>query len=110
MKKTLYILIVLSLIDCDLSGYSSGIVGKAIRAEVREKKSSEVDLAAVIPFNWDQLHLFNPYTQVSMVCEKLSISASECESQIKDVSVDDGEMYMVFLLPGYALDSSGHYI
>jgi hypothetical protein len=84
------------LSGCELSGYLSGPVGKAIRHEVREQKQKEIDLARVVPFQWDELFLFQPYTPRSEICKDLGLYEAECLLVVKSESTDDGEMFMAF--------------
>lgn len=90
----------LLLVGCDLSWFPSGEVGTAIRKEVRVKGVKEVDLATVVPFKWDELYLFAPYTPSSQVCKELTISEIQCDRVIAQESMDDAEMYMIFKLNG----------
>ncbi len=100
MKFIALTLLAITLVGCDLTGFLSGEVGTAIRKEVRDKGVKEIDLGTVIPFKWNKLYLFAPYTPSSHVCKELIIPESQCASVISQESMDDGEMYMVFKLNG----------
>lgn len=95
MKAWLVLVVCALLFGCDWSGYLSGPVGQALRHEVREKKQKEIDLARVVPFKWDELFLFGPYTPRSEVCKELKLNEPECLIVVKSESTDDGEMFLV---------------
>jgi hypothetical protein len=96
MKASHVLVLCALLLGCDLSGYLSGPVGKALRHEVREKKQKEIDLSRLISFEWDELFLFGPYTPRSEVCKELKLNEPECSVVVKSESTDDGEMFLVF--------------
>ncbi len=96
MKAWFVVSLCVLLFGCDLSGYLSGPVGKALRHEVREKKQKEIDLVKVVPFQWDELFLFEPYTPRNEVCKDLGLNGAECLLVVTSESTDDGEMFMVF--------------
>ena len=88
------------LFGCEPTYLLSGPVGRAIRKEVRDSKKTEINLTNLIPFEWDELFLFEPYTPRSVICGKLGISEEGCLQEIADESTDDGEMYLVFRKAG----------
>ena len=100
MKRIVIAIIIVVLTGCDFSGYHSKDVGSVIGKEVRNSGTKEIDLAQIVPFTWDELYLFDPYTPASEVCKVLNIPINKCSMVIDDKSMDDGEMYMVFMLIG----------
>ena len=96
MKRLLILNLVLLVAACDLSYFSSGTVGKAIRKELRDLEKQELILSEVTQFKWDELFLFDPYTPSSTICVQLGISENQCENEILEESMDEGEMYIVF--------------
>ena len=96
MKRISLILFTLVLASCDISYFYSGTVGKAIRNELRELNKQEIVLSDITQFEWDELFLFEPYTSSKSVCFKLNIPEKQCEAEIPEQSMDDGEMYIVF--------------
>jgi hypothetical protein len=95
MKARLVVVFCMLLFGCDFSSYLSGPVGKAVRHEVREKRQQEIDLARVVPFEWDELFLFGPYTPRGEVCKELQLNKAECLISVKSESTDDGVMFLV---------------
>ena len=100
MKNILLVFISLFLNACDLSYFSSDIIGKAIRYEVRSLNKQKLILSEVTQFSWDELYLFEPYTPQISVCTQLKIPEQKCEEIIPERSMADGEMYIVFRYNG----------
>lgn len=98
MRTLFTILLFLSLSGCgDAYRYlKSGNVGWALKKELRDKKSTRVDIANLTNFQWDELFLFSPYQATNEICKRLVLSAVDCKSFITAESTDDGEMLMVF--------------
>ncbi|NOX77096.1 MAG: hypothetical protein GXP17_10920 [Gammaproteobacteria bacterium] len=96
MRNILIIGIAVLIAGCDLSYFYSGKVGKAIRKELRELNKQKMVLSEITPFEWDELFLFEPYASNFTVCKKLDIPFDQCEKEIPEKSMDDGEMYIVF--------------
>ena len=107
-KPLLLIVIGLLLVGCDLSGLLSGKVGSAIRKEVRDRHVTQIDLARIIPFQWDELYLYPPYTPIDWICQDLDIPSEHCADTIDAESTDDGEMYMIFRLAGEIVHQEMH--
>lgn len=95
MKALLILGLGALLLGCDLSDFFSGRIGKAIRHEVREKKEKEIDLAKVLPFEWDELFLYEPYTSRLTICKDLELKGAYCMLVVRSESEDDGEMFLV---------------
>jgi hypothetical protein len=108
MKTPFLFLLCGLLVSCDPSGYLSGPVGKALRNEVRERKQREIDLVSMVPFKWDELFLFEPYSPRSEVCKELRLKESECSSIVKSESTDDGQMLLVFKLEAQIVHTEMH--
>jgi hypothetical protein len=105
----------LTLVLCSLAGcgdlyryFASGEVGWALKQEVRDKRSSEIAIAKLTRFEWDELFLFAPYQPTSQVCERLALSPEECRATIKSESTDDGEMLIVLRQKGRVVHSEMH--
>lgn len=87
----------------------SGEVGWRLKKEVRDNNAKEVNLVALVPFEWDELFLFGPYQPSKAICAKLSLSQIECESKITRQSTDDSEMLMVFRKKGQIVHVEMHF-
>lgn len=100
MRAVLVFVIVLCLSGCsDIQRYfTTGEVSWALKRELRDKRATQVELAKLTKFEWDELYLFGPYFPSSDVCKSLELSALECKSAITVASTDDGEMLLVFRL------------
>lgn len=98
MRKLVTILLVFSLSGCgDIYRYlKSGDVGWALKKELRDKKSTTVEIAKLTHFQWGELFLFGPYQPTDEVCKRLQLSSVDCKAIITVESTDDGEMLMVF--------------
>jgi hypothetical protein len=111
LMRTLFtILLFLSLSGCgDSYRYlKSGNVGWALKKELRDKKSTRVDIANLTNFQWDELFLFSPYQATNEICKRLVLSAVDCKSFITAESTDDGEMLMVFRREGNIVHTEMH--
>lgn len=86
----------------------SGEVGWAIKKEIRDKHQKEIVLEKITEFLWDEFFVFGAYTPASKVCERLSLSKTDCESTISSESIDDAEMLLVFRLRGEIVHSETH--
>lgn len=110
MRSLLAILLILNLCGCgDAYRYvKSGEVGWALKEELRDRKSTRVELAKLTRFEWDEVFVFDPYALTSEVCKRLSLPAAECTSTITMESTDDGEMLLVFRLKGKVVHTEMH--
>ena len=78
----------------------SGEAGWALKKELRDKRSKEVDMTRLVKFKWDEFFAFGPYTPTTYVCKRLALSDEQCQKKIKAESSDDGEMLLVFRQDG----------
>jgi hypothetical protein len=108
MKRISLIFTFLLITACDLTYSNSGMVGKAIRHEVRVLEKHDFTLSEITDFTWDQLYLFEPYTPRNSVCKQLTIPENQCEDKIPEHSMDDGEMYIVFRNKGAIVHKEMH--
>ncbi|MDW5418951.1 hypothetical protein R6242_20470 [Iodobacter sp. CM08] len=110
MRALLIIFFVLLLSGCgDVYCYlKSGEVGRALNKELRHKKSTQVEIAKLTKFTWDEFFLFGPHQSTSEVCKRLMLTAAECQSVFKIESVDEGDMLMVFRLKGRIVHTELH--
>ncbi len=94
----------------DLYRYvASGKVGWALKKELRDKHSKEVEIAKLTDFAWDEMVLFGPYFPTAKVCERLGLPPDECGSTIKSASGDDSEMLIVFRNQGKVVHVEMHF-
>jgi hypothetical protein len=96
MKRISLLIFTLALTACEFSYFNSGTVGKAVRKELRELNKQELVLSDITKFKWDELFLFEPYTDYRSICKQLTISEKQCVAEIPEQSMADGEMYIVF--------------
>ena len=107
--KALFIFTFLGLLAaCDSTDYFSGPVSMELRKQIRDQKQTVIDLKEIVPFEWEELYLFSPYTPCSEICKQLGIPDSECKDVISSESMDDGEMYMIFLRNGEIVHKEMH--
>jgi hypothetical protein len=88
--------------------FKSGEVSWALKNELRDKHSKEVNIAKLTDFEWDELYLFGPYEPTDDICKHLRIAPEECRSVITSESTDDGEMLMVFRHNGKVVHTEMH--
>lgn len=111
MRSLLAVLLALNLSGCgDAYRYlKSGEVGWALKKELRDQKSTRVELSKLTKFEWDEVFVFGPYFPASEVFKRLSLPAAECAAAIPVESTDDGEMLLVFRLKGKVVHTEIHY-
>lgn len=108
MRFLLYLWVVL-LSACQYFDAPPGPVSLALKEELRTKKVTNVDLATLTKFEWDELILFGPYQPIQDVCRELGLSYVSCARTIQVQSNDDGEMLMVFRKDGAIVHVEMHY-
>lgn len=110
MRTVLAILLALYLPGCgDAYRYlKSGEVGWELKKELRDRKTSRIELAKITKFEWDEFFLFGPYQLTREVCKRLALSTGDCKSVVTAESTDDGEMLMVFRLKKKVVHSEMH--
>lgn len=108
MKYISIIFITLFLSACDFTYLNSDTIGKSIRNELRTLEKQELILSEITKFTWDELFLFEPYMPKNSVCKQLNIPENKCEEKIPDISMDDGEMYIVFRNNGKIIHQEMH--
>lgn len=79
---------------------SSGEVGWAIKREVRNQQKTEISLATLTRFNWDELIIFGSYTPRNEICRRLQLEEPACASANLPEPLDDGLSLLVFRLNG----------
>ena len=115
-KTTPLVAVLLSTVLLFLSGCGgiyryakSGEVGWALKKELRDKHSKEVDMTKLVKFQWDEFFVFNPYTSSADICKRLALSLDQCQKQIKSESTDDGETLLIFLKDRKIAHSEMHF-
>ena len=106
--RLIVFIILAFLCSCEPTYVFSGPVGKSVRKEVRDLQQAEIDLKKIVPFYWDALHLYGPYTPREMICNDLGIPKDDCRRQITEESIDDGEMFLVFQRSGEIIHQEMH--
>ena len=74
---------------------SPGNFSSTLGEIVRSGKTKEVNLAQVLPLEWDELYAFGPYSIREMSCETLQLGWLECRITIPS-SIDENEYFLVF--------------
>src|SRR5712691_1385536 len=108
MKVGLVVTLSLLLVACNLFAFSVGPVGEALRKELREKESIEVDLKKIVPFDWDEFYLFTPYTPREEVCKRLQLTELHCWYYVPTESTVDGLMFLAFRYKGKTVHTEMH--
>lgn len=79
---------------------ASGEVGWAIKREIRDRQRSEVALAGLTRFAWDELIVFSAYTPRQEICRRLKLDDEACAAANLPEPLDDGLGLLVFRLGG----------
>jgi hypothetical protein len=74
----------------------SGEVSWALKKELRDKGATEVEIRSLTYFKWDEMYIFGPYSMAEEICKQLKIDRAQCDSEVPESSMDDGEMILVF--------------
>lgn len=103
--RTLAVLLVLSgtlLTGCgDIYRFlRSGEVGWAIKREIRDRQQTEITLAKLTRFSWDELIIFSSYTPRHEICRRLQLTDADCIAADLPEPLDDGLDLLVFRLNG----------
>jgi hypothetical protein len=56
-----------------------GSSGSAIGREIRANPQGLVDIAALTPFDWDELFPYTPYQSRSEICKELKLEWASCQ-------------------------------
>jgi hypothetical protein len=102
MPGILSALLCFSLSGCgDLYRYlSSGEVGWAIKQEVRNRQKTEISLAILTRFGWDELVVFGSYTPRDEICRRLELDEPACTAANLPEPLNDGLSLLVFRQKG----------
>lgn len=73
------------------AGEFSTALGKLVRSE----KVHEVDLANVLPLDWNELFAFSPYSTRESNCQALQLGWLQCRMTLP-AEVNEGEFVLVF--------------
>jgi hypothetical protein len=73
------------------AGEFSTALGKLVRSE----KVQEVDLANVLPLDWNELFVFGPYSPRESNCQALQLGWLKCRLTLP-AEVNEGELVLVF--------------
>ena len=93
---------IIALAGCgDIYRYlSSGEVGWAIKQEIRDRQQSEITLARLTRFSWDELIIFSSYTPRNEICRRLQLDEPDCIAADLPEPLNDGLNLLVFRLNG----------
>ncbi len=86
-----------ALAACTPASYD---VSRALGRVVADPDTRQVRIADLTAFDWDAMHLFNPYTQRAAVCAALKLGDEDCARSVQVESRDDGEMTLAFVKAG----------
>jgi hypothetical protein len=100
-SKTLTIavgIVLLLVVGWIVASHSHANVAEDLSRQV-QSGATEVDMAHLTEFEWDEMFVFGPYYPRDAICKTLNLTASHCsEAGIKDV--DEGEFLLVFMRGG----------
>lgn len=88
---------------------TSGEVGWALNKELRDNRATQVDIARLTDFEWDEFILAAPYEPAEDICKRLRIATAKCHKVITTESIDDGEMVMLFRHKGKVVHIEKHF-
>ena len=75
---------------------TSGEVGWAIKREIRDRQQTEIALASLTRFPWDELIVFSAYTPRQEICQRLKLDERTCVAADLPEPLDDGLGLLVF--------------
>lgn len=75
---------------------TSGEVGWAIKREIRDRQQTEIALASLTRFSWDELIVFSAYTPRQEICQRLKLDERACVAADLQEPLDDGLGLLVF--------------
>lgn len=88
---------------------TSGEVGRALKKELRDNRATQVDIARLTDFEWDEFILAGPYEPAEDICKRLRIAPTQCHKVITTESLDDGEIVMLFRHNGKVVHIEKHF-
>jgi hypothetical protein len=74
---------------------SPGDFSTSLGAVVHSDSATEVNLAKILPLQWDELYAFGPYSIRDRSCETLQLGWLACRTTIPS-SIDEHEFFLVF--------------
>ncbi len=75
---------------------TSGEVGWAIKREIHDRQQTEIALASLTRFSWDELIVFSAYTPRDEICQRLKLDERACITADIPEPLDDGLGLLVF--------------
>lgn len=75
-------------------------VSRALGRAVADPDTRRVRIAELTAFDWDAMHLFEPYASRTTVCAALKLDDAGCARSVQVESQDDGEMTLAFVKAG----------
>jgi hypothetical protein len=88
-----------------LFGSVSGHIGKS----VRESQSGVINLAEVIPFEWDELFAYGPYSRREWICLELQLERESCHQTVPIYVDYDGGPYLLVFRKGGTIVYRGYH-
>lgn len=87
---------------------SSGEVGWAIKREIRDRQQTEIAMARLTRFSWDELIVFSAYTPRHEICKRLQLDEGACATADLPEPLNDGLGLMVFRQSGKIVHQEIH--
>jgi hypothetical protein len=88
---------------------TSGPVGWAIKQEIRDNNKTEISLAKLTRFSWDEVIVFGAYTPRDEVCRRLQLDEPQCQAADLPDPSDDGLNLLVFRQNGRIVHHEIHF-
>jgi hypothetical protein len=93
--RTITLASVLAVLAACTTAEPAGEFSTALGKLVRSGKVHEVDLANVLPLDWNELFAFGPYSPRESNCQTLQLGWLQCRMTLP-AEVNEGEFVLVF--------------
>ena len=86
---------------------AAGPFSTALGSLLRAQRPARVDLAKVLPLQWDELFLYGPYSPREPACRELGLGWLPCRTTLP-ATTDEGAWSLVFRLNGRVVHHEQH--
>lgn len=89
---------IVTLAGCgDIYRYvTSSEVGWAIKKEIRDRRQTDISIARLTRFDWDEMIVFGAYTPIWEICRRLQLDEQTCKAANLPEPLNDGLSLLVF--------------
>jgi hypothetical protein len=83
-------------------------VSDTINKKILANPKKNIKLSDITPFEWDYVVIFSPYSSKDRICSENLTQWIECDSEVPNEGISEGEYFMIFLKNNSVIHTEYH--